>query len=85
MARWEKTNDRIFCEVCRKSGRIGEDIVPTGSGEWVHHGKCHRDLMNDRLPISSSVDRQLSRRHQASDNETTRSLFAFDDDGVENR
>ena len=48
MRRQRKVRDnrpRKFCDVCRSHGLVGEEVIPTGSGKWVHHGLCHSLLI----------------------------------------
>ena len=35
------------CDVCGARGRLGPDIVITGSGHAVHRGICHESLSCD--------------------------------------
>lgn len=41
---------REQCRVCKRDGVVGLDVVPVCWGHkrwiWVHHGDCHRRLMD---------------------------------------
>lgn len=44
------------CCVCRKDGKVGDTIVITGDGRYVHVGACHRRLFESTLPSNVSRD-----------------------------
>ena len=76
------------CAICRITGLVGPDVIVTGSGTWVHHGECHTKLIkrgetDDRLPLSTTMDRRISSRHETFISDGTWNLFAAADDGVE--
>jgi len=37
---------RETCYICKIIGLVGHELIATGSGKWVHQGKCHQDLID---------------------------------------
>ena len=55
---------RSLCEVCNKPGYVGEEIIVTGNGIWIHHGDCHLALIDKGKENSKNQamgDRYLKR------------------------
>jgi len=44
---------REKCYICGVWGLLGEEVVPTATAKWIHHGDCHDELI--RKADSSSL------------------------------
>jgi len=47
---------RSICHICNKPGYVGEDVIVTGSGIWIHHGDCHRTLIDNAKQTSQNQE-----------------------------
>ena len=54
--RKRKDRPRSICAICQKPGDVGEEVIPTGSGIWVHHGDCHRTLIDNAKQTSQNQE-----------------------------